>query len=87
MQQLFLAAYLGQGVESYRSGGHQLASTRTSLLFLEEKERHTRQCALFLYGLKELDVQPPENVELEDDPLSDLLMNTLPEAKPDEDFA
>jgi hypothetical protein len=84
VQQLFLAAYLGQGVESYRSGGHQLASTRTSLYIILGREREANQTVCFgLYGLKELDVQPPKNVKLEDDPLSDLLMNTLPEAKSD----
>jgi len=40
---------------------------------------------LVLYGLKELDVQPPKNVKFDDDPLADLLVDTLPECEePDE---
>ena len=48
---------------------------------LEERERQTRQCALVLYGLKELDVQPPKTVKFDDDPLADLLVDTLPECE------
>ena len=32
-----------------------------------------------MYGLKELDVQPPRNLELKDDPLTQLLLDALPE--------
>ncbi len=46
---------------------------------LEERERQDRQCALVLYGLKELDVQPPRNLELKDDPLTQSLLAALPE--------
>jgi len=36
---------------------------------------------LVLCGLKELDVQPPKNVKFDDDPLADLLVDTLPECE------
>ena len=45
---------------------------------LEERERQHRQCALVLYGLKELDVQPPRDSEFKDDPLTQLLASDLP---------
>jgi len=52
---------------------------------LEERERQTRQCALVLYGLKELDVQPPKTVKFEDNSSVDLLADTLPKwEEPDE---
>jgi len=52
---------------------------------LEKGERQTRQCGLVLYGLKELDVQPPKNVKFDDDPLVDLLVDTLPECEEPEE--
>lgn len=45
---------------------------------LEKRERHNRQCALVLYGLKELDVQPPRNVKVTQDPLTQLLPDSMP---------
>ena len=52
---------------------------------LEKGERQTRQCGLVLYGLKELDAQPPKNVKFDDDPLVDLLVDTLPECEEPEE--
>ena len=46
---------------------------------LEERKRKDRECALVLYGLKELDVQPPSGIKPMDDPLTHLLLATLPE--------
>ena len=46
---------------------------------MKERERQDRQCVLVLYSLKELDVQPPRNLELKDDPLTQLLLYALPE--------
>ena len=46
---------------------------------LEARERRDRQCALVLYGLKELDVQPPTGIKPKDSPLTHLLLDTLPE--------
>ena len=45
---------------------------------LEERERQDRQCALVLYGLKELDVQPPRNLKIMDDPLTQQLLDAMP---------
>ncbi len=44
---------------------------------LEKRERQDRQCALVLYGLKELDVQPPKNLKVTDDPLTHLMIATV----------
>ena len=45
---------------------------------MEERERQDRQCALVLYGLKELDVQPPRNLKIMDDPLTQQLLDAMP---------
>ncbi|DBA68217.1 TPA: hypothetical protein ACH3X2_013834 [Trebouxia sp. C0005] len=45
---------------------------------LEERKRQDRQCALVLYGLKELDVQPPQDWKSKDDSLIQLLKASLP---------
>jgi len=40
---------------------------------------------LVLYGLKELDIQPQKNLKVMDDPLTHLLIATLPDCEPTEE--
>ena len=49
------------------------------MTILEDREREDRESALVLYGLKELDVQPPTGIKPVDHPLTPLLLATPPE--------
>ncbi len=67
---------------------HERTLKRHDEIF-EETERQNRQCALVLYGLKELDVQPPRSSKIMDDrnSLAHLLLENLPENDIDSEWS
>ncbi|KAA6420999.1 MAG: hypothetical protein FRX49_09138 [Trebouxia sp. A1-2] len=54
---------------------------------LEERKRQDRQYALVLYGLKELDVQPPQDWKSKDDSMTQLLKACLNKDTPTRSLA